>query len=936
MSALDEDKKEDIKKRNGEKKEASEEQQSNDATNATESLENKNSRRIPRSLMKRIFGVWHHIKGAFRGNKVDAFLAKLKIIIYVIVIIILIAAFELGLIEEDTKAASVAISKVVLEESADGAGSSNSESAELFKKSGSLLLMTDAEINKVAQNYFESIKKTDIDLHDALNIQYSGTVSSTVASKIQNISTNEENSESVKLDKIDESISILEGQAKLSDGKTIFEHVLMAEKYNFNSVIWRSFVKDGDKLVNEEMQFRVDTASRLKYPVADSSDQDNENHNLNFYISKIRPYLQSYHIPLDLMLGNQERGTSESGNINTAFGYAILSKAYHEIVLDRYKVETLVRETKYRVYDKTTTTSTITRSCATYEFDDASIIKAGTPCTEADYNANRCTGEPRLAYYQYSDGKLNRYNCTDEDFLTGAHNCSYGILAQDIVVKPNTKKIYCIDTVVENKQIEKDIRESISVSNDEDKIKYRWDYVVSNAKTFDSVIANNYEFIPFHKYSIDSYNNFINKSGNYANISVDQYKDLEQNNSKVDSLSHVGEDYYEMDLQENNTNQFWNSSNVVDTIPQGAKRTGKVETKQVKSSTRVEKEGQQYEDVYTWSDKLNFKETTSGKYNLDSVKDVAGEMSNSDQEYYLGISYGSGLNLVDIMGAVPNIISTYTTMPYSENVAYLKNKLDLGYITLKEDLKTLMSEHPMVGLSYGSSLGLDLNSFSVLNGLSFSNMENIAAGSMEGYNVAYPISNEELGNAFLQVGSKFGNSYGYAGHSGIDISYAYSAADKSLCSDFSDSVCPYMKGPGIYATMDGTIEEVGYSAYNTYYKVGQYVGNTYDGKMRISDTSGWGTYVKVKNIDGSSVIYSHLFPNKEFFKQMSESIGQTISAGTFLGFMGNTGSSSGLHLHIEFATSMDNLGGGRTGNSSLTYVYLKKIIDTMGISPKTS
>ena len=37
-----------------------------------------------------------------------------------------------------------------------------------------------------------------------------------------------------------------------------------------------------------------------------------------------------------------------------------------------------------------------------------------------------------------------------------------------------------------------------------------------------------------------------------------------------------------------------------------------------------------------------------------------------------------------------------------------------------------------------------MNSFAALSGLSFTGMENIAAGSLEGKNVAYPIATEDL------------------------------------------------------------------------------------------------------------------------------------------------------------------------------------------------
>ncbi len=802
-------------------------------------------------------------KLSFKDIK-DVFKAGAKLwltITIVIIVIIMVALIELGLIKEESSIATTKISKVMEK-------SENADAVEMYENSGSLILADDEILSQVATDYFEDIISTDKEQHDALNKKYSGVESSTVANRVINIATG--TNEKTTLEKVDTSVSVVSGQASLSEERTIFEHILRAEKYNFNNIVWRSFEKNGDQLKETDIEFQVDAKSKLKYPKADSLDKDDASHDIKFYVSKVKSYLQSYYIPLDLLLGTRDGTASQNGSINTDFAYRILANAYHDIVLDRYKIENLTRTNNYVIYDKTTTTETVTRSCGTYDI-------------------------------------------TDENGET-------------------TSKTLCTDATDKTTSEEKGIRETV---NSKDVKTYRWNYVVSAAKTFDTVINSKYGIQGYYNYSTDVYENYISKADGYSDMTVEEYAEAEQSNAHADSFSHTDKEYHDTKIENVPHVASWNAAYVVTSIPEGAVLTDEIVSDTVSEKITTVKDGLEYEDIYVWNDNLTFEETTSGVYNVDSVEDITGDLYGSDEEYYRGLYLGGDLNIIDLMNADKEIYSQYLTSPESDTIGCRHSILEVGYMVLSDDLATLMASHPTSGLAYGSSIGLDINSLAVLDGIRFGSMENIASGRLDGQNVAYPIANEELKNAYLQVGSKYGSSYGYAGHTGVDISYAYSKADKSLCSDFSNSTCPYIKGPGVYSTMDGTIEQVGYSAYNKYYNVGTYVGRTSEGNLIISDTSGWGTYVKMKNLDGSYTIYSHLYPDKTFYTEMSNSIGQVIAAGTFIGYMGNTGNSSGLHLHIEFTSDYNSLGGA-TGNSSLTYIYLMKIVDAMGISPTIS
>ncbi|WP_221391353.1 M23 family metallopeptidase [Dyadobacter sp. NIV53] len=77
-------------------------------------------------------------------------------------------------------------------------------------------------------------------------------------------------------------------------------------------------------------------------------------------------------------------------------------------------------------------------------------------------------------------------------------------------------------------------------------------------------------------------------------------------------------------------------------------------------------------------------------------------------------------------------------------------------------------------------------------------------------------------------------------------------------------------------------------------ETGDSVRSTYDGMVRIVafDGSGYGKFVLVRHYNGLETLYGHMS------KQLVES-GQLVRAGEVIGLGGNTGRSTGSHLHYE-------------------------------------
>lgn len=75
-----------------------------------------------------------------------------------------------------------------------------------------------------------------------------------------------------------------------------------------------------------------------------------------------------------------------------------------------------------------------------------------------------------------------------------------------------------------------------------------------------------------------------------------------------------------------------------------------------------------------------------------------------------------------------------------------------------------------------------------------------------------------------------------------------------------------------------------------------------DGKVIMAKSYGaYGNAVKIKDENGKIFLYAHL-------KSIAVKVGQTVNRATKIGVMGNTGNSTGPHLHIEMRTSADKYG----------------------------
>ncbi|MDF2879524.1 MAG: DNA-dirted polymerase [Clostridiaceae bacterium] len=141
-------------------------------------------------------------------------------------------------------------------------------------------------------------------------------------------------------------------------------------------------------------------------------------------------------------------------------------------------------------------------------------------------------------------------------------------------------------------------------------------------------------------------------------------------------------------------------------------------------------------------------------------------------------------------------------------------------------------------------------------GMSYDDLSKLAPG-VDGYTTPLGIKNPVISSPFGNRPNPFGGSSSVF-HRGIDVALP-------------------VRTP-IYAIADGTVEV----AVNVETKV-----------ISLNDKSSYGKYITIKHNDGTKALYAHL-------DVVDVQVGDKVTRGQGIGGTGNSGASTGPHLHFEF------------------------------------
>lgn len=127
---------------------------------------------------------------------------------------------------------------------------------------------------------------------------------------------------------------------------------------------------------------------------------------------------------------------------------------------------------------------------------------------------------------------------------------------------------------------------------------------------------------------------------------------------------------------------------------------------------------------------------------------------------------------------------------------------------------------------------------------------------------------------------------------------AKSPTKKSSASKTASGSSP-ASGSGLINPVPGAVRTQGIHGYNAVdlaAKVGANIRAAAAGEVIVSKSGGWnggyGNYVVVKHANGVQTLYAHM-------SSTAVAVGSSVEAGETIGYVGNTGRSTGSHLHFE-------------------------------------
>lgn len=132
--------------------------------------------------------------------------------------------------------------------------------------------------------------------------------------------------------------------------RSLYEHILRTEKYNFNKIVWKGYSHTQD---NYDLE--TETRENLELIVPKGIDDET----LVTLLKTASPYLLTQDIPLGFLCGMESQSnTSASSRTSLAqdFVYQIFKEALTKITINRYELETLKYQTTQEKFNYNTYT----------------------------------------------------------------------------------------------------------------------------------------------------------------------------------------------------------------------------------------------------------------------------------------------------------------------------------------------------------------------------------------------------------------------------------------------------------------------------------------------------------------------------------------------------------------------------------------------------
>lgn len=137
-----------------------------------------------------------------------------------------------------------------------------------------------------------------------------------------------------------------DGAVTLDDFRTMYEHILLISKYDFNNVKWKWYSHESD---GGDSPMHVDKNLGVRYP-DDSAVNSGGQTKYATFSSLLKPYLLSYEVPMSFFCGIlSDRDLDE--DMAVTFTHAIIQNGLSDITVNRYDTKRYELNTYYEDYN---------------------------------------------------------------------------------------------------------------------------------------------------------------------------------------------------------------------------------------------------------------------------------------------------------------------------------------------------------------------------------------------------------------------------------------------------------------------------------------------------------------------------------------------------------------------------------------------------------
>lgn len=328
--------------------------------------------------------------------------------------------------------------------------------------------------------------------------------------------------------------------------RTLYEHILRTEKYNFNKIIWKGFTHTTDNVDLEK-----ENRDNLELVVPKGIDDDT----LATLFKTTAPYLLTQDIPLGVLCGTLAQSNSSSAiDASTAqkFTYQIIKESLTKLTMHRYELDTIKYNTTYDDYTYNTYTQVYYVNQYSNGYEE--LVSEETPVLESS-GENVITPETKISGTEQHSYDIYWYPSEaityDAKIKNNFNYTKYSDSDVQNIKNPDSNTLISQTTIDELSQVitPKSVNQSVSRPVDDkgnpeaptaSGVRKEYKYVKKEGVTYtyektwsDKLVPQSTDYEKFDTDTAKEYN--ISNNDNYSNYETDKVLITEQEFSEKDT-----------------------------------------------------------------------------------------------------------------------------------------------------------------------------------------------------------------------------------------------------------------------------------------------------------------------------------------------------------------------------------------------------------------